>query len=224
MARRHGSTAAPEPESNLPESAHRAGGRGPVLPARGPARSAGSSLVPETSRTMRLFALRAYSHVPGASTSLPPFEDAALLQRSRALCRAPAGRSARAGTTEVESLPAPARSLASTRRRPEPGPRRSRPDDPRAKDPLGCSMVGTTSEVDGAPPRPSRRRIRLRRRGRPAVPPMLLDGALHLAAFRPALLVARFARLFRGTRPLPDIPALVAPFHALRLGGRRNDI
>jgi hypothetical protein len=36
------------------------------------------------------------------------------------------------------------------------------------------------------------------------VPRVPLDGALHLAAFRPALLVARLARLLRGTRPLPD--------------------
>jgi hypothetical protein len=75
---------------------------------------------------------------------------------------------------------------------------------------------------DAAPRRLSRRRIRRRRFGRPAVPPVLLGRVLHVAAFRPGLLVARLARLLRGTRPLPDILALVAPFHALRLG-RRGD-
>jgi len=76
---------------------------------------------------MRLFALRAYSHAPGGSTSLPPFEDAALLQRSRALCRAPAARSAREGRPRSRALPAPARSLACTCQRSEPNPRRSPP-------------------------------------------------------------------------------------------------
>jgi len=48
---------------------------------------------------------------------------------------------------------------------------------------------------------------------------MLLHGTLHLATFRPALLVTRMARMLRATRPLPDIAALVASFHARRLGG-----
>src|SRR5262249_49659571 len=47
-------------------------------------------------------------------------------------------------------------------------------------------------------------------------------GALQLAAFRTGLLIARLARLLRGTRPLPHIAALVASFHALRLGGHRD--
>src|SRR5262249_26457188 len=83
---------------------------------------------------------------------------------------------------------------------------------------------GTTSEVNAAPRRPSLRRIRRQRRGRSAVPRMVLGGALQLAAFRPRLLVGRLAWLLRGTRPLPDMAALVASFHALRLGGRRDGV
>lgn len=68
---------------------------------------------------------------------------------------------------------------------------------------------------------------RLRRgRGRialgPTLPRGLLTVALHVAAFRSGLFIAGFARLFRGPCPSTVVTAIVAPLHALRLGGQRR--
>jgi len=54
---------------------------------------------------MRLFALRAYSHAPGGSTSLPTFEDAALLTAVSGSLSCASWSISSGGTTEVESTP-----------------------------------------------------------------------------------------------------------------------
>ena len=55
------------------------------------------------------------------------------------------------------------------------------------------------------------------------LPPLLLGLALHLAALRPGLLVARLAGLLRGPCPGAIVPPFVPPLHTLRLRGRGTD-